>query len=146
MRLIIMVVFLLALTASGFRFSTSNLKQAGIAESIKRGGVVYSQYCLPCHQANGAGVPNLNPPLIKTSWVLGDKAKLATVVLQGLSGEIEIGDEVYNNTMPPHNFLTDFQIADVLTYVRNNFGNKAAQIKPAEVKAVRAKLSPNIPK
>lgn len=114
--------------------------QGGLTASSKRGSLVYTQFCLTCHQANGGGVPNMNPPLIKTKWVLGDKKELIKVLLMGLSGEIEINEDVYQNTMPPHNFLTDQQIADVLTYVRNSFGNKAAAITAAEVKATRAKL------
>ena len=127
-------------SATCLSFTHRETKQAGITASLKRGEEVFAQYCLGCHQANGGGVPNLNPPLIKTKWVLGDKKELIKVILQGLSGEIVINDDTYNNAMPPHNFLNDQQVADVLTYVRNSFGNKAAAVKPAEVKAVRSKL------
>src|SRR3990170_5898608 len=116
-------------------FSGKVNRQGGLAESIKRGQAVYSQTCLACHQANGGGVPNLYPPLIKTKWVLGDKNELAKIVLNGLTGEITVNDEVYNNAMPPQSFLTDEQIADVLTYVRNSFGDKASAVKASEVKS-----------
>ena len=127
------------ITASCLSFTVTVGKQGGLTASIKRGSVVYNQFCLACHQANGGGVPNLNPPLIKTKFVLGNKKELAKIILKGLSGEIEISGEVYNNVMPPHNFLTDQQIADVLTFVRNSFGNKASAVTVAEVKAQRAK-------
>lgn len=126
-----------------FSFSEKQAKPAkpgGLTASIKRGSLVYTQFCLTCHQANGGGVPNMNPPLIKTKWVLGDKKELIKVVLLGLSGEIEVNEDIYQNTMPPHAFLTDQQIADVLTYVRNSFGNKAASVTVAEVKGLRTKL------
>ncbi len=127
-------------SAACLSFTVGKAIQPGLSASVKRGEAIYMQYCLACHQANGGGVPNLNPPLIKTKYVSGDKKALITIVLQGLTGEIEIEDVTYNGTMPPHNFLNDQQVSDVLTFVRNSFGNKAAQIKPAEVKAVRAKL------
>jgi mono/diheme cytochrome c family protein len=110
-----------------------------LKNSITRGQAVYTQYCLTCHQADGSGVPNLNPPLIRTKWTLGSKTVLIEQVLKGSSGKVEIDGETFNNSMPPLATLTDQQIADVLTYVRNNFGNKASIVTPAEVKAVRAK-------
>ncbi|WP_080059015.1 c-type cytochrome [Spirosoma aerolatum] len=101
------------------------------------GQVVYEQNCLTCHQANGSGVPNLNPPLRGTDWVLGDKTRLINVVLKGLQGQ-EVEGDAYDNAMPAHDFLTDTQIADVLTYIRSSFGNKADAITTDEVKATRA--------
>jgi len=108
--------------------------------SRQRGTALYKQYCLTCHQADGSGVPKLNPPLIKTSWVSGEKTKLIKWVLQGSVEKVEIDGENYANNMPAQNYLTDQQIADVLTYVRGNFGNKASAITPAEVKTVRASI------
>ncbi len=116
-------------------FNFPNLRHAA---SIARGKKVYETYCLACHQADGTGVPRLNPPLVKTSFVLGDKKMLIGIVLNGLDEEIEIDGEVYNNVMASHDFLKDQEIADVLTFVRNSFGNKASAISPAEVAAVRA--------
>lgn len=106
--------------------------------SILRGKTVYGQYCLSCHQADGGGVTGLNPPLIKTDYVLGDKTRLINIILKGYNQGVEIDGEVYSNPMPPLNFLTDQQVADVLTYVRNNFQNKASAITPTLVKTVRA--------
>lgn len=111
-----------------------------LAASLTRGAVVYKNVCITCHQADGGGLPPINPPLIKTTYVLGDKAKLAHIVLAGLAEPIEIDGEDYKQHMPAQAYLTDQQIADVLTYVRNNFGNKASAVQVAEVKAVRATL------
>lgn len=113
---------------------------ADLKASIERGKLVYEQYCLTCHQVDGSGVPHLNPPLIKTTYVLGDPVVIISVVLNGLNEEIEINGNYYSNPMPPlGEVLKDEEIADVLTYVRNSFGNKATAITAAEVKAVRAK-------
>ncbi len=108
--------------------------------AISRGAVVYKNVCITCHMADGGGVPNMNPPLIKTEYVLGDKARLAHIVLAGLAEPLEIDGNDYKQHMPAQNYLTDQQVADVLTYVRNTFGNKASAVQVAEVKAVRAKL------
>lgn len=116
--------------------STGDLLQS----SITRGQVVYQAYCLSCHQRDGSGVPNMNPPLTQTKWVLGLKNVLIKQILKGSKGTVEIDGDTFHNTMPAQPFLTDQQIADVLTFVRNNFGNKASMVTPAEVKATRAKL------
>lgn len=121
-------------------FTPAATEQPGITASVKRGETVFMSYCVACHQANGAGLPNLFPPLIKTKYVLGDKKELITIVLKGLSGEIDVNGTKFNGMMPPHNFLNDQQVADVLTYVRNSFGNKAAAVTVTEVKALRVKL------
>lgn len=107
------------------------------AAALQAGKTVYAQNCLTCHQADGLGVDGMNPPLSKTTFVLGDKARLVNILLKGMQG-VDIDGEEYNNVMPAFNNLTDQQIADVLTYVRNSFGNKATAVKAPEVKAVRA--------
>ena len=108
--------------------------------SLERGKTIYTTYCLACHQADGSGVPGLNPPLIKTKWVLGDKKQLITILLKGMDEPIEVDGEEYSNVMASHAFLKDQEVADVLNYVRNSFGNKATGLTAAEVKAVRGTL------
>lgn len=112
-------------------------KSAAVATKSP-GQLIYEQNCLTCHQANGSGVPNLNPPLRGTDWVIGDKTRLINVLLKGLQGQ-EIEGDMYDNAMPAHDFLTDIQIADVLTYIRNSFGNKAGIVTEDEVRATRGK-------
>jgi mono/diheme cytochrome c family protein len=117
--------------------SSKTIPAASLA-SVTRGKVVYASNCLTCHQVDGSGVPNMNPPLIRTKWVLGAKRVLISQVLKGSSGKVEIDGETFHNTMPPLGAaLTDQQIADVLTYIRNSFGNRATAVKPEEVKALR---------
>lgn len=113
---------------------------SSLTASIERGQQIYQKSCLACHQADGSGVPNMNPPLTQTKWVLGDKSKLIQMILKGSQGQVEIDGDTFHNTMPAQPHLTDQQIADVLTYVRNSFGNKAKAVTPTEVKAVRAKV------
>ena len=117
----------------------SSFNQNPLTASILRGKKVYDKVCLSCHMIDGGGVPHLNPPLIKTSYVVGDKKKIIGIVLNGMTDRIPIDDEYYSNNMASHKDLTDQQIADVLTYVRNSFGNKASAVTVAEVKAVKNK-------
>lgn len=138
-----MIIFVLSV-ATFYLFAQTKPKgtsQGGVDKgSIERGKTVYSTYCLACHQADGSGVPGLNPPLIKTKWVLGEKKHLITVILKGMDEPIEVNGEEYNNVMASHAFLKDQEVADVLNYVRNSFGNKASGITAADVKAVRATI------
>jgi mono/diheme cytochrome c family protein len=126
---------------SGTKRPAAPALQVPTQTSIARGKSVYMEQCLSCHQADAGGVQGMNPSLIKSKFVLGGKSALVKIVLNGLSG-VEIDGDSYNGVMAPHADLTDLQIADVLTYVRNNFGNKASAITPAQVKAIRAANSP----
>ena len=123
-----------------FTISQAQVKHAtaSSAGAMVRGKVIYTNICLACHMATGTGVPHMNPPLIKTSYVLGDKAALIKIVLNGFKDDVEINGDTYSNTMTPHADLKDQEIANVLTYVRKSFGNKASAITAAEVKKVRA--------
>lgn len=135
MKLILFVI--------GFTFlSVDTFSQKSIQDKSKlmlSGKKVYDMYCQACHQADGNGVPRLNPPLTGTVYVTGSKTRLIDIVLNGLTDPLEINGEEYNNPMAAHSFLTDQQIADVLTYIRNSFGNKAGVVTAAEVKKQRAK-------
>jgi mono/diheme cytochrome c family protein len=110
------------------------------ASTVARGKVLYRQHCLSCHQENGGGVPRLNPPLIKTAYVLGDKARLIGILLNGLNEDVEIDGEYYANPMPSQAALKDQEIADILSYVRNSFGNRASRVSAGEVARVRATI------
>ena len=112
---------------------------ASATASIMRGKAVYTAHCLACHQVDGSGVPNMNPPLIRTKWVMGSKSVLVHQVLYGSSNKVEIDGDKFHNTMPPIPTLTDVEIADVLTYVRNSFKNKYSPVTVAEVKKERSK-------
>jgi mono/diheme cytochrome c family protein len=113
--------------------------QSTSSSSKARGKEVYTKYCLTCHQADGGGVPRMNPPLTQTEYVNGNKQRLIGIVLNGMNIPLEINGDSYENPMASHAFLKDQQIADVLTYVRSSFGNKSTAITAEEVKAVRAK-------
>ena len=120
-----------------FLFHTTNLSAQDSQPVNEHGKMLYEQTCLACHQADGSGVPGLAPPLIKGVFVGGDKERLINIVLHGLEG-VEIKGETYANPMPAFDYLSDEDVASVLTYVRSNFTNKAEPITAEEVRKCRA--------
>jgi mono/diheme cytochrome c family protein len=111
--------------------------QSSLKTQMESGKKVYQKNCLTCHQVNGGGVPKMNPPLINAAFVKGDKKKLIQWVLLGSVEKVPIDGKYYSNNMPPQATLQDQDIADVLTYIRNSFKNKASPITPTEVKNTR---------
>ncbi len=110
-----------------------------VAKQSKAGAIVFTTYCQPCHQADGNGVPNQFPPLAGSEWVLAEGPnRLARIVLNGLAGPVKVKGVDYNNQMNAFkDSLDDSQIADVLTYIRNAWGNKASAVTAAEVAVIR---------
>jgi len=108
-----------------------------VPAELMAGKQVYDKFCVQCHMSNGKGAPGMNPPLGGVELVTGSKEDVTKIILNGLSEPMMIKGETYNNAMPSHAFLSDQQIADVLTYVRNTFGNKAEAITADEVASIR---------
>lgn len=102
------------------------------------GRQIYSQTCFVCHQPNGRGVPNQIPPLAGSDYLTHDPAELIRLVIQGRSGEIVVNGTAYNATMIPQGNLSDEQIAAVLTFVRNNWGNTGSAVTPEQVRKERS--------
>jgi len=106
--------------------------------SPESGEALYAAYCSNCHQADGEGVRGAFPPLTDSEWAQGDEGRLIRLVLRGMQGPIVVAGETYNNVMTPHRFLTDAQVAAVLTFVRSSFENEAGPIEPDMVVRVRS--------
>lgn len=113
-------------------------------ELYKKGKEIYARdgYCTTCHQPDGKGLSASGfPPLTNTKWVTGNEERLIKVVLKGLLGPLEINGRKFPGQVPMTPFeglLNDEEVASVLTYVRNSFGNQAPAIQPELVKKVRA--------
>lgn len=108
--------------------------------AVVSGEALYQQYCSGCHLAEGQGVEGLYPPLAGSEWVVGDKERLIQVVLEGLSGPIEVKGKTYNQQMPAYRFLSDEQVSGVLSYIRQHFGNSSAPVSAEEIAAERPSL------
>jgi mono/diheme cytochrome c family protein len=103
------------------------------------GKKVFSVTCITCHQANGLGVPGQYPPLAGSEWVQGNEERVIRIVLHGLNGPITVKGTEFNNVMAPlGEALKDEQIANVISYVRAEWGNTAAEVTPELVAKVRA--------
>jgi len=116
----------------------ANPEIAEISKEIRmeRGKKVYLTACFACHQADGKGLPAIFPPLADSDYLKADKERAVRAVVKGLSGPITVNGKPYNNMMPPQDF-SDEQIADVMTYVMNAWGNEFGTVTTAEVKKVR---------
>lgn len=106
----------------------------------EKGKALYLTYCQGCHMDDGKGVPGMNAPLVGSAYVAGDKEKLVHIVLEGSAAFGDDPSRPYKNLMGPMPGLTDEEIANVLSYVRNSFGNKAPAVTTGEVHAVREKM------
>ena len=135
----IFLVFVVMMISFTTVMAQTNNKLA--AASAARGKMVYLQRCMVCHQADGGGVPKLNAPLDGSTAVNGTNiAKLVKYIVKGLNDRIEIDGEFYANAMPAADDLKDQQIADVLTFIRSNWSNKAGPVTLTQVKQIRSKL------
>ena len=107
-------------------------------DQMKRGAAVYARTCIACHQPTGMGLPPVFPPIANAPIVVGNPELPIKFILQGLMGPITVNGTTYNSMMPPVAGVSDGDIADVLTYVRQSFGNKGNPVSADQVKAVRA--------
>ena len=118
----------------------SNPAIAGLTKEMQteKGKQVYMGLCFACHQPDGKGLPAAFPPLAGSDFMLADRERAIRVVLKGLTGPVTVSGKTINSAMPPQEaVLTDTQIADVLTYVFNSWGNQGDAFKTDQVKAIR---------
>ena len=123
-------LFLLGITIS----SSAN------AQNMANGKKIYETRCLVCHQADGGGVPNMNAPLDGASNVVSnDIARMVKIIRNGYNERIALDGYYYSNAMTANPDLKDAAIADVLTYIRNSWSNKASKVTLADVQKVKKK-------
>jgi mono/diheme cytochrome c family protein len=110
------------------------------AQNMQKGKKIYETRCLACHQADGGGVPNMNAPLDAASNVVGnDIARLVRIIRYGYNERIALDGLYYSNAMTASPDLKDNEIADLLTYIRNSWSNKASAVTIAQVQAAKKK-------
>jgi mono/diheme cytochrome c family protein len=115
-----------------FRADAADAATAVVWDPIARGGKIFRNQCAQCHQPTGNGVPGVYPPLAGAEWVTGSERRLARILINGLNGPIEVKGNTYNGNMPafgPNGLgLRSREIAAVLTYIRQEWGNTAPEI------------------
>ena len=104
---------------------------------IAAGKKLYAGTCSTCHQNEGQGMEGVFPPLAKSDFLMADKKRAIEIVLNGLSGKVTVSGKEYNSVMPSMSQLNDDEIANILTFIRNSWGNKGDAVSATEVKEVR---------
>ena len=128
--------------AKGYYGARSRVFKIANQAVTKAGQEIYFRegHCVTCHQPNGKGLDPAFPSIEKSPWVMDDADRLIKISLYGLMGPLEVNGKKYDGLVPMTPFggmLKDNDIAAVLTFVRNSFGNKAEPIQPEQVKKIR---------
>lgn len=131
MKKIILFVMLLSIS-----FTVNSQK---LSESKKRGEKVYKTNCTTCHRPNGKGMKGAFPPLANSDYLLKDTDRSIKVVLNGLNGKVDVNGSSYYGSMIGYKHLSDQQIADVMNYINNSWGNKMKIVTPEKVATLRKK-------
>ncbi|PZP28874.1 MAG: nitrite reductase, copper-containing [Roseateles depolymerans] len=113
-----------------------------VEEQVRAGEALFAGTCSVCHQANGAGLPGVFPPLAKSDFLGADTKRAISVVLHGLTGKVKVNGQDYNSVMPPMNQLNDDEVANILTYVLNAWDNPGGRVTTDDVRKVRAQKPP----
>jgi nitrite reductase (NO-forming) len=106
-------------------------------QQVEAGKALFAGTCSVCHQPDGAGLPNVFPPLAASDFLNADKQPAIGIVLNGLSGPVTVNGKTFNSVMPPMSQLNDDEVANILTYVMNSWGNSGGVVAKDEVKKVR---------
>ena len=113
-----------------------------VDEQVKAGQALFAGTCSTCHQANGQGLPGVFPPLAKSDYFAKDPTRIADVALRGLTGKVSVNGQDYNSVMPPMSQLTDDAIANIATYVLNNWDNPGGRVTKEQVAQRRKEAAP----
>jgi nitrite reductase (NO-forming) len=108
------------------------------AQQIGAGQARFTGTCSVCHQNDGRGLPNVFPPLAGSDFLMADKKRAIGIVLNGLNGPVTVNGQTFDSVMPPMSQLNDDELANILTFVRNSWGNSGDAVSAAEVKEIRA--------
>ena len=123
-----------AVTVAAESASTGDLT---VEQQVKAGEALFLGTCSTCHQANGAGMEGVFPPLANSDYIAKDPSALPRVILHGLEGPVTVNGTDYNSIMPPMSQLTDDEVANISTYVLNSWGNPGGRVTKDEAAAIR---------
>jgi nitrite reductase (NO-forming)/hydroxylamine reductase len=115
-------------------------QQGDVADIMARGEALYLSNCAACHQPTGAGLAGAFPPLAQSDFLEGNRKEVLAVALFGKSGPLTVNGVEYNGVMPSMGYLSDQNLADVLTYVLSSWGNTGSAVSVEEVVALRVEL------
>ncbi|MDH7444235.1 c-type cytochrome [Aquimarina sp. 2201CG14-23] len=141
---VISVIFCISLVAkqgksnSQYTINTPvDYQETELSKSIVRGEEIYTDFCMQCHLPNGKGTPKIFPPLAGSDWLVNKRKESIHSIKYGLNGPIKVNNQLYNSAMTPLG-LEDEEIADVMNYIMNSWGNKQEKmVTTEEVKSIQ---------
>lgn len=122
--------------------AVSSEDQVKYEQYMVAGETLYLQYCSMCHQSLGTGLAELYPPLKESDFLKNNFDEAVCIIKNGKQGEIQVNGKTYNQVMPAQTSLTDLEIAEVLTYVSNSWGNKKGFVPVTEVSKILKDCQP----
>jgi len=132
-KVIICVLFLSAIAT--IIHSCQNANQMKQDIYYVNGRDIYIKNCQNCHGSNGEGLAALSPPLTDSIFLKANKHQIACFIKHGINTSITVAGRKYEENMPPVDHLADIDIAQVIVYITNNFGNKQGMYTPEQVRA-----------
>jgi mono/diheme cytochrome c family protein len=130
------VLRVLFIAGAGVVTLSAESQEDELSKSMARGKVVYEELCVTCHLADGKGIPSVFPPLAGADYLLKNQKESIRSIKFGQQGEITVNGTTYNNVMAPQG-LSDAEIADVMNYILNSWGNKGQMVTVEEVGKVK---------
>ena len=116
-----------------FYFAFSNLSCQ--SEPFKQGKILYFNFCANCHMDDGSGLESLYPPLANSDYLKDDPLKMVCIIRHGMEGEISVNGKTYNQAMEGIPQLSEFEIANIINYINQAWGNDLGFVKLGDVRA-----------
>ncbi|WP_143961934.1 c-type cytochrome [Litoribacter populi] len=130
---VVLVVAALSCESEKSESSISHIKDTKTKQYAIEGKILYQSNCSNCHQADGTGLVKVIPPLAQADYMLEDQARTARIIRYGMTGEITVNGVEYNQNMPANPQLTPIEIAQIMTYIFNVWGNNEGLIGASSV-------------
>lgn len=131
----IVVLLFVAVSCTGSTETTQKEGPEGInMEPYWRGQRLYRAHCKNCHQETGKGIGKIYPPLAESDYLLSDKSRAIRVIKNGLNEKIIVNDKSFNNAMPSNVKFVDDDIAAIMTYIGNTWGNSMGNVSQSDVR------------
>ncbi len=127
---------ILIITGVGVVMLSATAQEDDLSKSMARGKIIYEERCVTCHMADGKGIPSVFPPLAESDYLLKKQKDAIRAIKFGQEGEITVNGTTYNNVMAPQG-LSDGEVADVMNYILNSWGNKGKMVTPEAVAKVK---------
>lgn len=139
MKSVTIIIIVLVLFGSFACTESSNKSQEGPSEVINmepywRGQRLYRAHCQNCHQESGEGVGRIYPPLAKSDYLLANQSRAIRVIKNGLNETITVNGQEFNNAMPNNVKFVDDDIAALMTYIGNTWGNNMGNVSQSDVR------------